>query len=96
MLRTFVSNRGAQFAQRRSGNVRSVQLRAIAWSEPNSDAPISTLHDQRVALKPKPVRQTRQHGRDRHVDASAVEICPHVRGEGTPVDRYADRRSGWE
>ena len=65
------------------------QLRAIArHPDGMRTRRLSALDDQRVALEPKAIGQTRQQRGDRHVDAAARDVCPHVRGEGTAVDDH--------
>ena len=92
-----IKNARTQRAKRRGrGNVRTAQLRAKTRLEPDSHGTPGALHHHRIAVEPESIGQPGQQRRDGNVDAAAGQVCPHVRGERTPVDRNGDRRFGWE
>jgi hypothetical protein len=75
---------------------RTIKLSRKLRHETDPYASLPALHDERLAVKPKPVGEACQQWRNRSKDAPAGRVRAHVGCERTSVDYDGDRRSGWE
>lgn len=97
MRRGVVARCNAEPLQHRSGrNVRSIERCSGSSRKWYAHAARPALHDERIALEPETIGETREEWIDRREDAPVYDVGARIRAKRASVDEDGDRRPRWE